>query len=67
MAKKNKQIGLSLNDLLKETGELVEISAVAIKRVVTWQISQKMEAEKISQKKNGCYDVNKPFITGLLT
>lgn len=51
MTKKNKHIGSSLDDLLKETGELAEVNAVAIKRVIAWQISQKMAAEKISKKK----------------
>jgi antitoxin HicB len=51
MAKKNKHIGSSLDDLLEETGELVETNAVAIKRVVAWQISQKMVDEKISKKR----------------
>ncbi len=51
MAKNNKHIGSSLDDLLGETGELAEVNAVAIKRVIAWQISQKMTAEKISKKK----------------
>lgn len=51
MAKKNKHIGSSLDDLLKDTGELAEVNAVAIKRLITWQICQKMEKEKISKKK----------------
>ena len=50
MDKKNKNIGSSLDDLLGETGELAEVNAVAIKRVIAWQISQKMTAEKISKK-----------------
>ena len=41
MAKNNKHIGSSLDDLLGETGELAEVNAVAIKRVIAWQISQK--------------------------
>ena len=49
MAKKNAYIGSSFDDLLEETGDLTEVSAVAIKRVVAWQVSQKMENENISK------------------
>lgn len=48
---KNQHIGSSLDDLLEETGELTEVSAVAIKRVIAWEISQKMETENISKTK----------------
>ena len=51
MAKKNKHIGSSLDELLKDTGELAEVNAVAIKRLITWHICQKMDKEKISKKK----------------
>ena len=46
---KRKHIGSSFDGLLKETGDLTEVSAVAIKRIVAWQASQKMENEKISK------------------
>ena len=49
MAKRNQHIGSSLDDLLEETGELGEVNAVAIKRVIAWEIIQKMEAEHISK------------------
>ncbi|NND00892.1 MAG: XRE family transcriptional regulator [Gammaproteobacteria bacterium] len=48
MAKKKAQRGSSFDDLLEETGDSAKVSAVAIKRVVAWQVSQKMESEKIS-------------------
>jgi len=51
MAKHNQHIGSSLDDLLEETGELAEVNTIAIKRVIAWEISQKMEAEHISKKK----------------
>lgn len=51
MAKRNQYIGSSLDDLLEETGELVEINTVAIKRVIAWEITQKMEAEHITKTK----------------
>jgi len=46
---RNKHIGSSLDDLLASTGDLAEANAVAIKRVVAWELSQKMEKEKISK------------------
>ena len=49
MTKQN--IGSSLDDLLEETGELAEVNAVAIKRVIAWEIKQKMEAEHLSKTK----------------
>jgi hypothetical protein len=37
----NKHIGSSFDDFLEEEGILAEANAVAIKRVVAWQIQQK--------------------------
>lgn len=34
----NPHIGSSLDDLLEEDGVLAEVNAVAIKRVLAWQI-----------------------------
>ncbi len=51
MAKHNQHIGSSLDDLLKETGDLAEVNSIAIKRVIAWEIAQKMETEHISKKK----------------
>ena len=51
MAKRNQFIGSSLDALLEETGELAEVNAVAIKRVIAWEIAQKMEAEHITKTK----------------
>lgn len=48
---KQQYIGSSLDDLLQDTGELAEVNAVAIKRVIAWEIAQKMEAEDISKTK----------------
>jgi antitoxin HicB len=41
--KKNPNRGSSLEDFLAEDGRLDEATAVAIKRVVAWQIAQEME------------------------
>ena len=51
MAKHNQHLGSSLDDLLEETGELAEVNAVAIKRVIAWEITQKMETEHLSKTK----------------
>ena len=51
MAKQNQHMGSSLDDLLEETGELTEVSTVAIKRVIAWEISEKMKAENLSKTK----------------
>ena len=51
MAKRNQYIGSSLDDLLEETGELAEVNAIAIKRVIAWEIAKKMKAEHISKTK----------------
>jgi predicted XRE-type DNA-binding protein len=51
MVKRNQYIGSSLDDLLEETGELAEVNTVAIKRVIAWEIAQKMEAEHITKKR----------------
>lgn len=48
---KQQHIGSSLDDLLQDTGELAEVNAVAIKRVIAWEIAQKMKAEDISKTK----------------
>ncbi len=45
----NPHVGSSLDSLLENKGEFVEESAIAIKRVIAWEISQKMELENISK------------------
>ena len=47
----NKHIGSSLDSLLEETEALVEVNAVAIKRVIAWEISEIMRLEHISKAK----------------
>lgn len=45
----NVHIGSSFDDFLEETGVLAETNAVAIKRVIAWEIQQKIEHEHISK------------------
>jgi antitoxin HicB len=45
----NSHIGSSLDDLLEEDGILAEVSAVALKRILAWQISQEMSTKGLSK------------------
>ncbi|TKB59614.1 MAG: Fis family transcriptional regulator [Nitrospira sp.] len=47
--KKNKYIGSSLDDLLKEEGIFEEVEAGAIKKVIAWELSRAMEKKHISK------------------
>lgn len=38
----NPHIGSSLDELLEADGILAEVSAIAIKRVLAWQVAQEM-------------------------
>ena len=49
MTKRNKHIGLSLDDFLKDEGILEETRAIALKEAVAWQVQKAMEKEKISK------------------
>lgn len=46
---KNPYIGSSLDDLLEEDGTLEEVSLIALKRVMSWQIQQAMNEKKITK------------------
>jgi len=49
MTKRNRHIGSSLEDFLKEEGILEETRAIALKDAVAWQIQQAMQKEKITK------------------
>ena len=49
MKKRNKHIGSSLEDFLKEEDVLEETRAVVLKETLAWQVQQAMEKEKISK------------------
>ncbi len=49
MKKRNKHIGSSLEDFLKEEGILEETRAVALKETLAWQVQQAMAKDKISK------------------
>jgi antitoxin HicB len=53
MRQKQKNIdhsGSSFDDFLREEGTLEEAEAVAIKRVIAWQLQQEMQRKRISKK-----------------
>ena len=47
MAKKN--MGSSFDDFLKEEAMLEDVTAVAMKRVISWQIAQEMKAQQLTK------------------
>ena len=49
MKKRNKHIGSSLDDFLKEEGVLEETRAAVLKETLAWQVQQAMEKDKISK------------------
>ena len=46
---KNQNIGNDFDDFLADEGMLEEVTAVAVKRVIAWQIEQEMSAQKITK------------------
>lgn len=46
---KKQNIGSDFDDFLTEDGLLEEATAVAVKRVIAWQIEQEMLAQKITK------------------
>ena len=49
MTRQKGRIGSSFEDYLREEGVLEETSAVAVKRVLAWQLMQAMEQGQISK------------------
>lgn len=47
--KNNKHIGSSFDDFLEEEGTLAEIEAIAIKRVIAFQLEQEMKKQNLSK------------------
>ncbi len=47
MAKKN--IGSNFDDFLKEEAMLEEVTAVAMKRVIAWQIAEEMKVQQMTK------------------
>ena len=49
MTDKEKHIGSSFDDFLEEEGIKIEVEALAIKRVLAWQIEQAMKENNINK------------------
>lgn len=49
MSKKGR-VGSSFEDFLKDEGVLEETNAIAVKRVLAWQLEQAMEEKHISKR-----------------
>lgn len=47
--KNNTHVGSSLDDLLEEDGILAEVNAIALKRVLAWQVLQEMQSRGLSK------------------
>ena len=47
----NRHRGSTLDDFLKEEGLLAECEAVAVKRVVAWQLEKEMKRRRITRAK----------------
>ena len=45
----NKHIGSRLDDYLAEEDMLEEATAVAVKRIISWQIEQEMKAQNLTK------------------
>src|SRR5450830_353522 len=46
----NKHIGSDFDDFLAEQGLAEEVSAAALKRVISWQIAETMKLQRVSKK-----------------
>ena len=46
---KKKHIGSNFDDFLKEESQFENATAVAVKRVIAWQIEQEMEKQKLTK------------------
>lgn len=46
---KTKNIGSNFDDFLKDEGMLEEAEAVAVKRVIAWQIAEEMKGQNLTK------------------
>lgn len=46
----NQHIGSDFDDFLAEQGLVEEVSAAALKRVISWQIAETMKAQRVTKK-----------------
>lgn len=45
----NPHVGSSLDDFLAEEAMLQEVTAIAVKRVIAWQIQEEMASQKLTK------------------
>jgi hypothetical protein len=50
MSRANPNTGSNFDSFLEEEGILEEVDAVAVKRVIAWQLQQEMKAQHITKK-----------------
>jgi antitoxin HicB len=63
----NPYIGSSLDDLLEEDGVLAEVNAVALKRVLAWQVLQEMKKRGLSKSQMAvAMSMSRPSLDRLL-
>jgi antitoxin HicB len=63
----NFYIGSSLDDLLEEESVLAEVNAVALKRVLAWQVLQEMKKRGLSKSQMAvAMNTNRPSLDRLL-
>lgn len=51
MSKQNGQIGSTFEDFLKDEGVYEETTAIAVKRVLAWQLKRAMHAQQMSKNR----------------
>ena len=49
VVRRNKHMGSSLDDFLKEEGVFEEFQAAAIKKVIAWQVDKAMKAQQLTK------------------
>ena len=64
MKKKNRHIGSSLDEFLKEEGILEETRAVALKEALAWQVQKAMKKAKNQQGGDGASHEHQPCCPG---
>jgi antitoxin HicB len=63
----NPYIGSSLDDLLEEDGVLAEVNAVALKRVLAWQVLKEMKKRGLSKSQMAvAMNTSRPSLDRLL-
>jgi antitoxin HicB len=63
----NPYIGSSLDDLLEEDGVLAKVNAVALKRVLAWQVLQEMKKRGLSKSQMAvAMNTSRPSLDRLL-